>query len=111
MRRLTVLGLGALLATLGTMASADSVMGEITDGQPWDLTNPGGRTLNVTFFPDGTGQMRVMGMRRDIQWQANGDQMCLTGMPRGRSPCFTWERAGDGFSALSPEGDRVTLTR
>lgn len=72
---------------------------KVADGQPWQMQSNNGPNGQMVLNADGTGQMRAMGMRVRVQWQAEGDRLCMATRMRG-TRCVTLVAAENGFAGL-----------
>lgn len=87
-----------------------SVASIIADGQPWNAVGPGGRQIQITFFPDGTVRMRAGIMRMSMAWTPTADGMCMTGGPGG-DRCVRFEPQGTGYIGVDGIGEPLILSR
>ncbi len=108
--RISVLSAAIVSASMAP-AMADGVSALMADGQPWNATAPNGRTLQMTLNPDGTGQMKMGIMRRNISWRGIDDGVCLDGMPTGGERCVTLTARGNGFVGRGPDGGEMAFSR
>ena len=105
------LALVVLLGVSAIPAVADqSVAALIADGQPWAAVGPGGRQIQITFFPDGTVRMKAGFMRMAMAWTATADGMCMTGGPQG-DRCVRFTPQGTGFIGTDGVGEPLILSR
>ncbi len=99
------------LGLSGLPAGADqSIAATIADGQPWNAVGPGGMSMQITFFPDGTVRMRAGIMRMSMAWTATDDGMCVTGGPRG-DRCIRFEAQGTGYIGYDGSEEPLVLSR
>ncbi len=101
----------AIFSAIIAPAMADGITELMADGQPWNATVPNGRTMQMTLNPDGTGQMKMGIMRRNISWRGIDDGVCLDGMPTGGERCMTLTAQGDGFVGQGPDGGEMAFSR
>lgn len=99
-----------LALTVALPAYADSVIPQISDGQPWTMTASNGREAQLVLNPDGTGQMRFGLMRRAISWRDNDGALCMSGMPNG-DQCLSLTARGDSFVGEGADGRTMVLRR
>ncbi|MDJ1009404.1 MAG: hypothetical protein QNJ13_16440 [Paracoccaceae bacterium] len=106
--KLTVLAaaIGLALASEGLATDAT----EIADGQPWKMQSNGGPNGQMVLNADGSGQMRAMGLRMRLQWQAEGDRLCVATRMRG-TRCVTLVAAENGYAGLEDGEVAFLLTR
>jgi hypothetical protein len=78
----------------------------VADGKPWTSVQDG-RSVTITFFPDGTARIKLGLMRRAATWQPTTDGFCLKGLPDG-GRCLRLEKTSNGY--IGYEGDVAVMT-
>lgn len=71
-----------------------------------------GEKLTYTFEEDGKGEMSVAGLKVDITYETDGDELTLKTEVMGQKSeeTFTYEIDGDTL-ILESDGEKVELTR
>ena len=114
MRRQTTVILSLVLAGLLALpidgSASDSPAAIVADGQPWTSTTSDGRTMKITFFPDGRARIRVGIISRSLTWKATADGLCLEGGPQGNR-CLRLEMSDTGVVGYDGTAAVMTLTR
>jgi hypothetical protein len=101
----------ALLSLPNDPARADAALiATMADGAPWTTAGPNGRSMTITFFPDGTVRMRMGILSRSMTWQASEDGICMAGAPGG-DRCIRLEQTESGFVGYQPDGTTMVFER
>ncbi|QBF30178.1 hypothetical protein [Thalassococcus sp. S3] len=97
----------SLVLTLALALSTSEALAQIAqtmaDGQPWELTDPSGRSAELTLNPDGTGRVRLGFGRADTTWETTKDGMCLTIRPLGET-CLELRQMDGGIVGTAQDG-------
>ncbi|WP_208354314.1 hypothetical protein [Pseudaestuariivita rosea] len=105
MKRFSIIG-ALYIALAPFAASAESAAQTIADGLPWAATLPGDRTVEMTFFPDGSMDVNAGLLSPRMSWTPTENGMCLEGGPGG-TQCVFLQPTDTGFVGM--DGDNVTL--
>ena len=97
----------SLARTVALLLSTSQAFGQIAqtmaDGQPWELTDPSGRSAELTLSPDGTGRVRLGFGGSDATWEETQDGMCLTTRPLGQI-CLELRQVDGDILGTAPDG-------
>ena len=100
------------VASIASPAVADGAIEAITDGQPWTASLANGRSLEMTFNPDGSGRVKFGFLSRSITWSVRGEELCLAGMPGSNGPqCAAVAAEAGGYLLALGKGRSVRLSR
>lgn len=102
-----------LLAALVLVASSGVRAAEslpvLVDDAPWQVTSPNGMTIEMSFSPDGKGQVKAGPMSRDLTWSVEDGNFCIGGLPAGIA-CMTLSVEGDTVIGSSTDGRQLVFS-
>lgn len=99
-----------LPATYVASVEAARALPPLVDGTPWHVKSPDGMSLEMTFRPDGTGQIKIGLISKDITWAMDGENFCIGGLPVG-TICMALSIEGAAVIGNSPDGKRLVFSR
>jgi hypothetical protein len=71
----------ALLIGLGGTSAYGAGLPILVDGAPWQAVSTKGATVQMTFRPDGTGQLKSGALIWDLTWALEDGAFCIDGVP------------------------------
>lgn len=108
-KRLSILA--CLTLCFAAPIRAQDLAVRVADGLAWTTDGPTGGTVEITFFPDGTGRAGSGLFARRLTWQGEGDRLCLSGLPGVASGCIQLTKTAEGYSGRREDGSALNLWR
>jgi hypothetical protein len=102
--------LSMLVIIAGSAAHAGQTLPVLVDGAPWQVQAPDGMNLQMTFSPDGKGQVKVGFMSNDVTWSVQDGNFCIGGRPVGTA-CMTLSVDGKTVIGNSTDGKKLVFWR
>lgn len=75
----------------------------LANGNPWQVTVPDGMTVEMTFQPDGSGQVKFGLLANKVSWSVRDGNFCIDGIPNG-SACLALAPSGNSVIGTDPAG-------
>lgn len=88
-----------LLAPIGGVAAQELSTPPLATGAAWEVKVPNGMTVQMTFNPDGSGQVNAGLFTNKVTWSLVDGAFCIGGTPDG-----------DKCLALTVDGNTVVGT-
>ncbi len=111
MNRTTFILLAGCAWAFAAQAQAQDLVQRLADNAPWTTVSPDGGEISITFRQDGTGRVGSGLFSRRLSWTAEGDRICLSGLPGAASGCMVLMEAVDGLVGLREDGTKLRLWR
>lgn len=98
--------------TVSAQAGSSSIMRQIADGKPWNLTIlKDNRAMKLTLNPDGTGKMEGGPMTMTPSWREAPGGMCMKPMAMLPEKCVTFRRDGAAIIGVNNGEPEIRLQR
>ncbi|GLQ11441.1 hypothetical protein GCM10007913_33730 [Devosia yakushimensis] len=82
----------------------------LADGAPWSVKVPDGPEVQMTFNPDGSGQVKLGLFSNNVTWAVRDGAFCIVGIPEGDA-CMTLSVSGNSVIGTSPKGEQFVFER
>lgn len=88
-------------------AAADDLVQQMVESSSWQTTSPTGGSVEIRFFPDGTGRAGSGLLSREFTWEGEGRRLCLSGLPGAASGCMMLTPSDKGLVGQREDGATI----
>lgn len=99
-----------MLGAVSSLAAYAQELPPLVDGTAWKVRSPNGREVQMTFNPDGSGQVKAGFLTNKVSWSVQEGTFCLDGIPGGGA-CMALSVSGSTVIGTSPDGRQFVFER